>query len=268
MIAIAHFVAISCYLGAAALAAVPIARPVKASVRGVAAILGVGILAHAVALAVFAGQAGAVPITGLGPALSFAGLVLAVTLLIVELLASDVSMTLIAAPLAAIPTIFANVIGLTPGRSAEGVRGVWLFAHIALSFVGIAAFATAAAAGTMYLVQRHELKSRRFGALFRFFPPLATLDRVNHVAAIAGWLGLTLGVVLAASYSLAYRQMNLPQLVWGLGAWFAVTCVAIGRIARGWQAQRAAKYSSVAFVAVLVLYVAFRVAGPATGQFL
>jgi HemX protein len=245
---------------------------VKASVRGVASVLALGVLAHGAGLAAFAFQASAVPLTGLGPALSFAGLVLAVTLLIVELLARDVSMALVAAPLAAIPTIFANIIGLTAGQTAGqtagGVRGVWLCAHIALSFVGIAAFATAAAAGTMYLVQRHELRSRRFGTLFRFFPPLATLDRVNHVSAIAGWLGLTLGVVLAGTYSAAYRQMNLPQLVWGLGAWFAVTCLAIGRLARGWQAQRAAKYSSVAFIAVLLLYVAFRVAGPSAGQFL
>jgi ABC-type uncharacterized transport system permease subunit len=268
MTAIAHFIAISCYLGAAALAAVPIARPVKAPVRGVAAVLGLGVIAHAVALFEFALRASAVPLTGLGPALSFAGIVLALTLLVVELLAADVSLTVIAAPLAAISTIFANMIGLTPGPSADGVRGLWLFAHIALSFVGIGAFATAAAAGTMYLVQRHELKSRRFGTLFRFFPPLATLDRVNHIAAIAGWLGLTLGVVLASTYSLAYRQMNLPQLVWGLGAWIAVTCIALGRMARGWQAQRAAKYSSVAFAAVLLLYVAFRVAGPSAGQFL
>ena len=268
MIAIAHFIAISCYLGAAALAAVPIARPVRAPVRAVAAVLGAGVLAHLVGLVAFALHSSAVPLTGLGPSLSFAGLVLAVTLLIVELLAGDVSMALVAAPLAAIPTIFANIIGLTPGQAAPGMQGVWLFSHIALSFVGIAAFATAAAAGTMYLVQRRELKSRRFGSLFRLFPPLATLDRVNHVSAIAGWLGLTLGVVLAGSYSIAYHQMNLPQLVWGLGAWFAVTCVAIGRMARGWQAQRAAKYSSMAFVAVLVLYVAFRVVSPAAGQFL
>jgi ABC-type uncharacterized transport system permease subunit len=268
MIAIAHFIAISCYLGAAALAAVPFARPVKAPVRGVAVVLALGIAAHVAALLAFWMQASAVPLTGLGPALSFAGLLLAATLLLVELLASDVSMTLVAAPLAAVPTICANIIGLTPGQGADGVRGVWLFAHIGLSFVGIAAFATAAAAGTMYLVQRHELKSRRFGTLFRFFPPLATLDRVNHVSAIAGWLGLTLGVVLAGGYSVAYHQMNLPQLVWGMGAWLAVTCVAIGRMARGWQAQRAAKYSSVAFVAVLVLYVAFRVAAPRGGQFL
>lgn len=268
MIAIAHFIAISCYLGAAALAAAPFARPVPAPVRGVTVILGAGVAAHIVGLIAFAMQSSALPLTGLGPALSFAGALLALTLLVVEVLAHEVSMTLIAAPLAAIPTICANIIGLTPGQGAEGVRGVWLFAHIALSFIGIAAFATAAAAGTMYLVQRRELRSRRFGTLFRLFPPLATLDRVNHVAAIAGWLGLTLGVVLAGTYSVNYHQLNLPQLVWGLGAWLAVTCVAIGRLARGWQAQRAARYSSAMFVAVLVLYVAFRVAGPRAGQFL
>ena len=268
MIAIAQFVAISCYLGAAALAAVPFARPVKAPVAGVVAVLAFGIIAHVIALMAFAQRAGAIPLTGLGPSLSFAGVVLAFTLLVVEFLARDASLTVVAAPLAAVPTICANIIGLTPGRSAEGMRGVWLFAHIALSFIGIAAFATAAVAGLMYLLQRRELKSRRFGALFRFFPPLATLDRVNHLAAIAGWLGLTLGVVLAATYSVEYHQMNLPQLLWGGGAWLAVTCLALGRVARGWQAQRAAKYSCVAFAAVLVLYVAFRIAGPGAGQFL
>jgi len=268
MIAIAQFVAISCYFGAAALAAVPFARPVRAPVGGVLAVLALGIVSHGAALLAFAFRSSAVPLTGLGPALSFAGLVLALTLFIVELLARDVSLALVVAPLAAIPTVCANLIGLTPGTSAEGVRGVWLFSHIALSFVGIAAFGTAAGAGTMYLLQHRELKSRRFKTLFRFFPPLATLDRVNHLAAIAGWLGLTLGVVLAATYSVAYHQMNVPQLLWGGGAWLAVTCLAFGRVSRGWQAQRAAKYSSVAFAAVLVLYLAFRIAGPGAGQFL
>ncbi len=268
MIAVAHFIAISCYLGATALAAAPFARPVKAPLAAVITVLLAGIAAHLTALLAFGVRAGAVPLTGLGPSLSFAGLVLACTLVIVEALARDVSLTLVAAPLATVATICANIIGLAPGPSAAGARGVWLFAHIALSFVGIAAFATAAAAGTMYLLQRRELKSRRFTTIFRLFPPLATLDRVNHLAAIVGWLGLTLGVVLAGTYSVAYRELNLPQLVWGTGAWAAVTCVAVGRMTRVWQAQRAAKYSSAAFVVVLLLYVAFRVAGPNDGQFL
>ena len=176
----------------------------------------------------------------------------------VEILARDVSLTLVAAPLAAVPTICANLIGLVPGNEPAGARGAWLFAHIALSFIGIAAFATAAAAGCMYLVERRELKSRRFGAIFRFFPPLATLDRVNHIAAIAGWLLLTLGVVLATTYALTYHELSAPKIVWAMGAWLAVSGIALGRSVGGWQARRAAIYSSVSFSAVVLLYVAFR----------
>ena len=260
MTAIAHFVAITCYVGAAALAATPFARPVGAPVRGVLAVLGAGVLAHLLGLVAYARDVGQLPLTGLGPSLSFAGLVLAATLLLVEWLSRDVSLTLVTAPLAAVPTICGNLIGLAPGVEPPGARGAWLFAHIALSFVGIAAFGTAAAAGCMYLVERRELKSRRFGAIFRFFPPLATLDRVNHVAAIAGWLGLTLGVVLAVTYSVAYRELSLPKVIWAMGAWVAVSGIALGRILGGWQARRAAIYSSVSFAAVIALYVAFRVA--------
>src|SRR3954471_9837001 len=144
MTAIAHFIAITCYIGAAALAATPFARPVGPPVRGVVALLAIGIAAHATALFVFIAREGQLPLTGLGPSLSFAGLALAIMLLAVELIAKDVSLTLVAAPLAAIPTTFANLIGLVPGSEPAGARGAWLVAHIALSFIGIAAFATSA----------------------------------------------------------------------------------------------------------------------------
>src|SRR5258708_31274087 len=114
MSAIAHFVAITCYIGAAALAATPFARPVGPPVRGVASVLGIGIVAHAVALMAYVQRVGQLPLTGLGPALSFAGFVLAVTLLIVELVARDVSLTLLSPPPAALPVAFANVIGMAP----------------------------------------------------------------------------------------------------------------------------------------------------------
>ena len=265
MTAIAHFIAITLYLAAAALAATPFARPVGAPVRGVVALLGVGLMAHAAALLAYVHRVGQLPLTGLGPSLSFAGLVLAATLVVVELAARDVSLTLAAAPLAALPTLCANLIGMVPGTEPVGARGAWLVAHVALSFIGIAAFATAAAAGLMYLVEHRDLKSRRFGAIYRFFPPLATLDRVNHVAAVAGWLGLTLGVVLAVTYSLAYRELSLLKVVWATGAWLAVSGIAIGRVVGGWQARRAAIYSSVSFAAVVLVYVAFRLAEQNSG---
>jgi ABC-type uncharacterized transport system permease subunit len=272
MIAIAHFVAISLYAGSVAVAAAPFARPVRAPVGAVVGLLGAGVLIHMAGLIALARTTDAVPFTGLGPALSFAGLLLAAMLGVVELAARDVSLTTIAAPLAALPTLAGVLVGFAPGPIAGGMQGVWLVAHIALSFLGIAAFATAAAAGGIYLAEQRQLKAGRFGATLRFFPPLATLDRVNHIAAIAGWVLLTVGVVLAAAYAFAYRQVQVLHLVWAIGAWLATSLVALGRVARGWQARRAALYSSVAFAAVVLGYVALRIAGesagPGAGKFL
>ncbi|HEX5436340.1 MAG TPA: cytochrome c biogenesis protein CcsA [Gemmatimonadaceae bacterium] len=268
MIAIAHFFAISCYIGAAGLASAPFARPIPAPVRGVIALLAAGALAHALALADFAILHGQPPLAGMGPALSFAGFVVAATLLLVEVLAREVSLTLFAAPLAAIATIGAVVAGLIPGPEPVGTRGVWLASHIAFSFLGLASFATAAAAGIMYLVERRELKSRRFGPIFQFFPPLETLDRINHLAVVAGWLTLTVGVALAVGYSFAYNAVNLPDIVWGLAAWAAVTALTVGRLVAGWQARRAAVLSSALFIGIVALYVAVRMVSTQPGQFL
>lgn len=267
MIAIAHFIAITLYVAAAALAATPFARPMNAPMRSVFGLLAAGVVVHLAALVAMAVQAGHVYVAGLGPSLSLAGFILAATLLIVELLARDISLTLVAAPLAAIPTVCANLIGFRHATEPSGVQGAWLVAHIALSFAGIAAFGTAAVAGVMYLIEQRELKSGRFDAMFRLFPPLATLDRVNHLSALAGWLGLTVGVVLAIAYSLQYGGMRPEQLAWGVAAWAAVSGVALGRVVRGWQAHRAAIWSSVSFTLVVLLYVALRVLGPVAGKF-
>jgi ABC-type uncharacterized transport system permease subunit len=268
MIAIAHFIATTCYLGAAALAAAPFARPVRAPVRWVILLLGVGVLAHGAGLAAVARQAGQAPMTGLGPALSFAGFVLAAMLLVVELIAREASLTLITAPLAALTTVAANLVGTTPIAEPPGARGAWFVAHIAFSFIGIAGLATSAAAGTMYLVQRRELRSRRFNALFRLFPPLQTLDHVNHVALLAAWAGLTAGIAMAVAYSVAYHQRDLPHLAWAFIAWLCVTALSIGRLFGGWQARRAALASGAAFITVIALWLAVRVASSEPGRFL
>lgn len=262
-----HLAALLAYLGAALVAALPLVRPVGAPVRRVAVLLGLGVVAHVAAFALLAVDLARLPLTGLGPSLSIAGLVLAATLLVAELAAREVSLTLIAAPLAGAATAAALVVGLVPG-DPTATRGGWLLAHVALSFAGLAAFATAGAAGAMYLAQRRELKERRFGAVLRLFPPLATLDRVNHVAVVAGWITLTLGIVLTGAYSVAFRQLDAFKLTWGVLAWAAVTTLAVGRVVRGWHARRAAVLSAATCGAVLVLYVALRAFVAGQGKFL
>jgi len=75
-------------------------------------------------------------------------------------------------------------------------------------------------------------------------------------------------VALAGAYSIVYRAVVMPQIVWGMGAWICVSALALGRILRGWQARRAAVVSAVTFASVVLLYIVFRMAALNRGQFL
>ena len=76
-------------------------------------------LAHVVALVGVGRLNHQLPLAGLGPSLSFAGLVLALTLLAAEAAAREVSLTLVAAPLAAVATAIAATIGLDPVQPTD-----------------------------------------------------------------------------------------------------------------------------------------------------
>lgn len=267
MITIAHLLAILFYLAAAALAATPIARPIRAPVRGVHALLACGVLVHAVALVVSGFSDGRLPGFGLGSALSLSALFIAVTLLLVEVIAREVALSLIVAPLAAVITTAANMTGFMQVPVA-GSQSFWLESHIALSFFGLAAFATAAAAGTLYLVERHELKSRRLAAVLRVFPPLDTLDRVNRLASIVAWVALSAGVTLAAGYAVNYSMPELPKAIWAVSSWIAVSVAVVSRPILGLSTKRAALLSGVCFLVIIAGYIGMRIFSTRGGLFL
>jgi ABC-type transport system involved in cytochrome c biogenesis permease subunit len=75
-------------------------------------------------------------------------------------------------------------------------------------------------------------------------------------------------VAIAIGYSVRYGGTDIPEMVWGVGAWLASTALALGRLLGGWQARRAAIVASVAFTLVLASYVAARVVAARHGQFL
>jgi len=79
---------------------------------------------------------------------------------------------------------------------------------------------------------------------------------------------LTLGMVLAASYTIAYGQTASAQVVWGAVAWLAAAVLAGARQLGGWQARRAALASTIAFGIVVVSYFAARALAARPGHFL
>jgi ABC-type uncharacterized transport system permease subunit len=258
-----HLLALGLYSVATALAVAPfIGRP--PAPRGL--LLGApsaGAAFHVAALA-------QLPFVGLAPALSLLGLFLVILQVLSERTLRASSVALFTGPLAAGLVGFALLIGFGPG-DAEFGRTWWLMLHVSLSVLGLALLALAFFAAALYLLQFRELKSKRFGQIFQLFPPLEQLDRLNLIALAAGFPILTVGVLLALGYAMRFAggvEVAKAQAVWGLFTWVVLGWAVWVRHVRHWGGRRAAFASIAGFGAVLLVYLALKLAIPGTARFL
>ena len=264
VLSLLHLLALGLYALAAALALAPFAgwRPVPYRWPLAAAVTGA--VLHAAALA-------RLPITGLAPVLSLLALFLILLQIASERLLQASAVALFTAPLAAGLVGLALLAGLAPGVEPSAGQNVWLILHVTLSVLGLALLALAFISAALYLLQFRELKTKRFGQVFRLFPPLQRLDRLNHVALVAGFPALTLGVLLAVGYAVRYAggvRVGQAQVVWGSFTWVVLGGAVWARVVRGWAGRRAAFASIAGFAAVVLVYVALKLAQPGTERFL
>jgi ABC-type uncharacterized transport system permease subunit len=261
------------YSATAAIAAVPLFSPGGRGPSKVAtrtlAVAAVGL--HFAGLLAFAGAFGIAPLFGLAPALSSLALLVGLLALGTVWLTSEISIVLVAFPLAIVPLAIALLAGFRSAPVSPPAEGGWFILHTALSLLGIALLAVAFAAAFLYLVQHRQLKERRFGVMFQFVPPLEQLDRLNHIALLAGLPALTVGVALAVGF--ADRSgggliVNPAHLGWGLGAWAVVSVITALRLSGRLRGKKAAHASVIGFAVIALAYLVLLAFGDAGTRFL
>lgn len=223
----------------------------------------VGIVCHVVGVA-------QLTLIGVAPALSMLALFLMLLQVVSERVFRAGAVGVFTGPLATGLVSLAVLIGLAPGAAAAG-RSAWSVLHITVSILGLAMLALAFIAAALYLLQFRELKAKRFGQVFRLFPPLERLDRLNQFALVVGFPTLTLGVLLAIGYTVRFAgavQVDKAQIVWGLFTWVVLGWAVWVRVVRHWTGRRAAFVSIAGFAAVLLVYLALKLAAPGTERFL
>lgn len=274
MVLVSHLIALGCYAVATAAALAPFAglRPAPRAVT-----LGVpmaGVAAHVV------GVAQVTPV-GVAPALSLLALFLILLQVASERLFRASAVALFTGPLATGLIALALLIGLAPAAAPGGPGGpaggsgptappnAWSILHVTVSILGLALLALAFIAAALYLLQFRELKTKRFGQVFRLFPPLERLDRLNHLALVLGFPTVTLGVLLG--YGMRYAggaTVDPAQVVWGTLTWLVLGWAVGVRVVRHWVGRRAAFASIASFAAVLLVYLALKLSAPGTQRFL
>jgi ABC-type transport system involved in cytochrome c biogenesis permease subunit len=234
-------------------------------------LVAVGVALHGAALAAFTALHGELPLVGLAPSLATLAFLIGLFLLITAVTsARPVGLVLI--PVMAILAGFALVLGVRPAGEDMAFRGVWFAFHVLAAFVGYAALTFAFAAGLLYLLQFRELKDKRLGRIFRFFPSLPTLDLLGRWSIAIGFPALTLGLLLGWGWTVRFQRTlaaENPQVIWGVITWFAFAAVlAVRRLGHAGRERRAALAAVIAFVVVILVYVVLRLSMVAGSVFL
>lgn len=210
-------------------------------------------------------------LVGVAPALSMLALCLVLLQLASEGLLRGSTVAFFTSPLAAGLLGIALMIGLAPENAPLPGRNAWFVLHVTLSVLAVALLALAFITAALYLLQFRELKTRRFGRMFQLFPPLERLDWLNRVALVTGFPALTLGALLAVGYALRFGgglHVAQAQVVWGTFTWVVLGWAVWVRVVNGWAGRRAAFASIAGFGAVLLVYLALKLAQPGTERFL
>ena len=271
MIHLLHAVAITGYLLAGTLLALSLARAEHRLTTAATWTTGAGVLAHAGGLFSYWLLWHELPLVGLGPSLSVLALLVGLGSLGVATLGRTGPLGLVLVPVVAALVGVAVVVGVEPSGEPLAFRGPWFVLHVLLALAGPAGLTVAFAAGLMYLVQFRELKNKHFGAIFRFFPPLDTLDRMGRWALAAGLPALTLALALGWAWTERFQRPlapGNPKIVWGVLTWVLLVAALLARTGGGRRGYRGAVASVVAFLVMVAAYLVLRVGEPGAGGFL
>jgi cytochrome c-type biogenesis protein CcsB len=217
----------------------------------------VGFGSHTLALLTRYVEAGYTPVTNLYESLSFFAWMIIGVLLIANVKYKIKVLGAFLTPIALILMLFALALPKEIVPLAPVLKSFWHPFHVIFAFLGNAIFTLAFCCGVMYLIQEHQLKSKRLGAITQRLPSLKVLDDLNYQTLTYGFPLLTLGIITGAIWAeYAWgRYWNWdPKETWSLITWFLYAALLHQRLTVGWRGRKAAIMAIVGFLAALFTF--------------
>jgi HemX protein len=256
-------VALVLYLGASGTLVASFAGGRGTAPRAGAGLTAAAVALHGLALIAFFLQYAELPLVGLAPSLATLAFLIALFLFPTAITAESRPVGLVLVPFISVLLAIALTIGVAPTGQAVAFRGVWFYLHVVLAFIAYAGLTIAFAAGLLYLLQFRELKGKRLGRVFRFFPSLPVLHTLNQRSLVVGFPSLTVGLLLGWAWTARFQPsfgVSEPQVIWGLITWFVFGALLALRFSRSADGPRRLAVASVAgFAIVVAAYVVLRV---------
>jgi len=220
-------------------------------------IVSIGFVSHTLALLTRYAEAGYTPVTNLHESLSFFAWMIIGILLIANLKYKVNVLGSFLTPIALVIMLFAFALPKEILPLAPVLKSFWHPFHVIFAFLGNAIFALTFCCGVMYLIQEHQLKSKKIGAITKRLPSLNVLDDLNYQSLTYGFPLLTLGIITGAVWAEnawgRYWGWD-PKETWSLITWFLYAALLHQRLTVGWRGRKAAIMAIIGFMAVLFTF--------------
>jgi len=217
-------------------------------------LLAVGGALHAIHVVTASLLSHVCPIDSLHFALSFTALIAVGVYLLLRTRLRLFALGAFIAPIALTFLVGAQFVGQTSDE-VLGVSRTLLMFHVAANVLGFGLFLIAGAAGSVYLVQEHRLRTKKRVALLGSrLPPLDALDVTTHRLLLAGFPLLTFGVVTGAVFSHQLTRTGSVDFrsLLGYATWLLLGAVLLLRNTAGFRGRKAA-YGTIAGVVCMLL---------------
>lgn len=201
------------------------------------------------------------PATDYFESLSFCALIVAATFVGIRLRYHDeaASLSVFIFPLVFLMTFMAALRNPVATWSSETARGTWLIVHIVAELLGYAALLFTSIGSVLYLIQERQLKRKVVPSVYRMLPPLGTLDDLILKSLSAGFVFITIGVIIAIVWAfiehgtswIGNSSITLSFVTWGV-----YLALVFFRVSAGWRGRKAAVLSLVALAFCAVTWAA------------
>lgn len=122
--------------------------------------------------------------------------------------------------------------------------------HVSAALLGYTAISLSAAYGLLYLMLYHEIKSTRFGLIYKRLPNLETLEKMSHKSEVFGFWMLTVAIVIGLVWlPMAFENFSYwdPKLIGSLVIWFIYAVGLTAKWSLGWQGRKTMILTLVGF---------------------
>ncbi len=133
---------------------------------------------------------------------------------------------------------------------APVLRSRLLGIHVTSALLGYTAISLSAVFGLLYLMLYHEIKSSRFGLVYKRLPNLEMLEQMNHKAELFGFVMLTVAIGVGLFWlPRAFQTFTYldPKLIGTAMIWLLYAVGLAAKRKFGWQGRKFMIISLVAF---------------------